>query len=396
MSGVAENGGRGGVRLSLHEWLAAVAVIAAVLLALPQAWRRIDAPADAPNSRVPYRLSGDYWMFERLAARAAAEGAVAVIGDSVIWGHYVSAAETLPAHLGEAAESKAALAEAATTGAPRGAAAASNARPAGAGRAVRFANLGVDGIHPAAMHGLVAYHGRAVAGGRVVLHCNPLWTSSRRHDLTAAKEFAFNHPRLVPQFIPWIPCYRETADGRLAIVVGRYLPWGSWAEHLRVARFGGRDLAGWAVEHPYECPVRQLALELPSADDGPDPPPDARAWTEKGVPAMDADWVPLGESLQWASLRATVDVLRGRGCRVFVLVGPFNEHMLAPASREAYKDMKSAMAAWLRDAGVGCLAPAPLPSSLYADASHPLAEGYRLLAERLGGSEEFQTWLRNE
>jgi len=36
--------------------------------------------------------------------------------------------------------------------------------------------------------------------------------------------------------------------------------------------------------------------------------------------------------------------------------------------------------------------PATLPSGLYADASHPLTEGYELLAKEISGAESFRRW----
>jgi len=40
------------------------------------------------------------------------------------------------------------------------------------------------------------------------------------------------------------------------------------------------------------------------------------------------------------------------------------------------------------------VAPATLPSALYADASHPLTAGYEALAQSLYRDETFQQWLR--
>jgi hypothetical protein len=49
--------------------------------------------------------------------------------------------------------------------------------------------------------------------------------------------------------------------------------------------------------------------------------------------------------------------------------------------------------AWLREHGIPCCAPAALPSELYADASHPLGDGYALLAKRLLEDQSFADWL---
>ena len=345
--------GSNAIRLSARDWALAAALVAAVLVALPLLWERIE-PLDAgPDYRLPYRLSNDYWTYARLCREAAGPDRTLVIGDSVVWGHYVAPRQTLSAHLGALT------------------------RPG------RFANLGVDGIHPAAMAGLVRHYGRAISGCRVLLHCNLLWMSSDRRDLRVDKEFAFNHPRLVPQFDPWIPCYREPIAGRLAITIGRTLPFCGWADHLRIAYWDDLDLPAWTVEHPYACPARAVTLRLPSPDEPPSPAPDARPWTDKGVPRFAPPWVRLADSLQWASFQRTVATLRQRGNRVFVLVGPFNEHMLEPGSLQAYKERTREAEAWFKVEGIPYAIPDPLPSECYADASHPLGDGYRLLAERI-------------
>ena len=75
--------------------------------------------------------------------------------------------------------------------------------------------------------------------------------------------------------------------------------------------------------------------------------------------------------------------------RVFVIVGPFNPHMLKPDSLAAYQKLKGQVAAWLQEQEIPHFVPDPLPSELYADASHPLAEGYRLLAQQLYAHEAF-------
>ncbi|HUU90291.1 MAG TPA: hypothetical protein VM238_03670 [Phycisphaerae bacterium] len=361
--------GSNAVRLSPRQWLVALAIIAAVLIGLPHAWEAVERANIDADYRLPYRLSDDYWTFSRWARAAAVESGrprTLVVGDSVVWGHYVSPSETLSGHL-NACETDA---------------------------LVSYANLGVDGIHPAALAGLLEYYGRAVAGRDVILHSNLLWLSSKRHDLSTRKEFAFNHPWLVPQFVPRIPCYRESADARLAIAVGRHLGFLAWADHVRIAYFDSKDLASWSLEHPYDCPVDAVTLTLPSPDEPPTPLPDARPWTAKGIQTFGPAWVPLDESFQWASFRAAVEVLRRRGCRVFVLVGPFNEHMLEDESLRTYKRMTAEVAAWLEAEGIPYFVPAALPSDLYADASHPLSEGYRLLAKRLLEDKAFRTFMR--
>ena len=351
------------VRLSPREWLAAAAVIAVVLALAPILWERVERFEPGPDYRVPFRLGSDYWHYSRTCRAAAARGRTLVVGDSVVWGHYVAAEDTLSHHLNELAGKE------------------------------RFANLGVDGIHPAALAGLIEHYGGAITDRDVVLHCNLLWMSSKRHDLQSRKEFAFNHPKLVPQLLVRIPCYRESDAGRLAIVVGRHLPFRGWASHLEIAYFDSLGLASWTLEHPYDNPLRRVTLELPSPNEAPSPEPVAEPWTAKGMPRFDAAWVELETSFQWRSLRRAITTLRRRGNRVFVLLGPFNEHMLTEKSLAAYEARKSSIGEWLRENGVPHAIPSPLPSDLYADASHPLGEGYAEVARQLDRDEAFGRFI---
>jgi len=353
------------IRLSPGQWLVAVAIVAAVFVTAPYVWTQVEPFDPGPGYRLPYSLSSDYWLYSRWCGQVAERGATPIIGDSVIWGHYVDTDQTLSHHLSARASDC-------------------------------FANLGVDGIHPAALAGLLDYYAGALRGRAVVLHSNLLWMSSERHDLRTLKEFAFNHPRLVPQFYPDIPCYRESAAGRLAIVIERHLTLAGWLNHLEAAYFGNRSLPTWTVDHPYANPLGAVTLDLPLPDEPPSPRPDARPWTEKRMPPFDAPWVTLDDSLQWRSFRRAVAVLRERGNGVFVLMGPFNEHMLTEGSRAVYQERKREVGRWLAEQGIPHLAAAPLPSEDYADASHPLGRGYARLAERLLGSEAFRRFLAAE
>jgi hypothetical protein len=341
------------VRLSLSQWTLVAVILAVVAVGTPRCWDRIEPLPETQNNRVPFRLGNDYWMFTRYADRAGDPSQTLVIGDSVIWGHYVGKDSTLSAHLNR------------LRGGPR------------------YVNLGVDGIHPAAMAGLIDCYGGSVAGRRVILHCNLLWMSSPRHDLTDDKEFTFNHPSLVPQFRPAIPCYKESLSGRIGNVVGRNVGFLSWAKHLQIAYFDSSDLTSWMLEHPYDNPLRQVTLELPSPDEPPSPPPSTESWTAQRIPKANFRWVDLEKSLQWQSFRRVIEILHRRGNQVFVLVGPFNEHMLLERSLKTYRARKAFVQQWLGEAGIPYHVAEILPSETYADASHPLDNGYSLLAEHL-------------
>ncbi len=346
------------VRLSGRQWLVAATVILAVFVLAPAIWERIERFDLPPDYRIPYALSNDYWLFSRYCRLAASQPKTLVIGDSVIWAQYVRRDQTLPHYLNETAAED------------------------------RFVNMGVDGTHPAALAGLLKHHGRAILGRKVIMHCNLLWTSSKRHDLQIEKEFHFNHPRLVPQFIPRIPCYAASHSEKLGVIVERAVPFLGWTNHLRLAYFDQTDIPSWTLEHPYRNPAKAVTRTLPSpADSSPHEP---IPWTDKGLPQQDFQWVELDTSFQWRCFQRTLATLRQRKNTVFVLVGPFNEHMLTPASAQVYQQRKDQVAAWLRDQGIAHYVPPPLPSEHYGDASHPLAQGYALLAKQLFEDEAFR------
>lgn len=354
------------VRLSPWQWVAAAVSIGVLLWLIPAAWERIEAVPARPEYRVPYPLGNDYWNYARTCRRLVDGEAIVLVGDSVTWGHYVASDQTLSHDLNELSRAGSAEMD----------------RP--------FVNLGLDGVHPAALCGLVEHYGGAIRGRRVILNCNLLWLSSPRHDLSTEKEFAFNHPGLVPQFLPRIPCYRAPLSQKIGIVIGRNVPMLCWADHLRIAYFGGADLANWTLEHPYTSPLAPVTLDLPSPDELPSPRPDARPWSAKGIVRHSPEWVDLDSSIQWQFFRRTVEVLQRRVNEVFVVVGPYNEHMLTAKGLRGYDALKGHVTAWLREEGIPHDVPPALPTDEYADASHPTAAGYRRLAKRLVDREAFR------
>jgi hypothetical protein len=333
-------------------------LMAAFTWSVPRLWTRREAFAPDLDYRLPYELSHDYWLFSRLGARAAREYDVMVLGDSVVWGHYVSPQETLSHYLNQLTHTQ------------------------------DFVNLGIDGIHPVALAGLVKYYGRAITNTKVLLCFNPLWMTSKKHDLQTEKEFSFNHPRLVPQFVPRIACYAKPLSQRIGITLERRSQFLSWITHLKTAYFNNTDLLAWTQAHPYANPL-QHALRRGL----PEPQPDTESvgpWTERSARKQDFPWVELDTSLQWRFFRQTIKLLQNRGNRVFVLFGPFNEHMMQPQSLARYRTLQQGARTWLQAQDVPFYMPKPLPTQHYADASHPLSTGYRLLAEDLSASESFR------
>jgi len=347
------------VRLSLCEWAIAFIIIIGLLYLLPFLWRRVEKIKFDPDYRIPYSLSDDYWMYNRYCRSASFQDKTLIIGDSVVWGHYVTKEQTLSHDLNELERDN------------------------------RFVNMSIDGIHPAAMVGLIKYYGQAISGKNIILHCNLLWMSSKKHDLQIEEEFSFNHPKLVPQFFPKIPCYRQRYADRIAIVMGHKLSFYGWVDHLRIAYFGNMDMYSWTIEHPYENPLCAITLELPSPNEPPSPTPVAEPWTKKRIGEFNPSWVKLDKSFQWNSFKRVIEILESRGNRIFVLVGPFNEHMLTEEGLKTYNEMKIEVETWLEAKKIPHCVSSVLPSEYYADASHPLPDGYAMLAKQLFENKSF-------
>lgn len=350
------------ISLSARQWLVVGVIMATLFLSAPALWKHAEPFEPGPDCRIPYKLGSDYWLYARHADVVSRRQQIPLIGDSVIWGHYVPPGQTLSHYLNETIGSE------------------------------RFANLGLNGTHPAALRGLVEYYAKATSGQPVMLHFNPLWITSAKHDLQTAKEFHFNHPKLVPQFTTKIPCYKASSSDRFQAVIGHHAPFLAWTAHLRIAYFGGTDMQQWTLENPYENPAAILAGGLPVPKNAA--PAAGSSWLDRGAKQRRVAWVDLDSSLQWRFFRDTVERLKTRGSNVFVLVGPFNEHMLDAESAVAYAKIKSQIGAWLQEANVPHLIPSALPSALYADTSHPLAEGYALLARQLLDEPSFQSFAR--
>jgi len=346
------------LRLSGREWLVVAFAFVALIGLGPMLWERVEAFEPGRDYRMPYELSSDYWLYGRYSRQLCHQDKVLLVGDSVVWGHYVPPEQTLSHYLNVGAKDFSPLQ--ATD---------------------RFANLGLDGTHPAALEGLLRYYGPALCGRTIVLHFNPLWMSSAKHDLQTEKEFHFNHPELVSQFAVRIPCYKASFGQRLRIAVRRTIPFSNWVAHLRTTYYAGADLQTWTLEHPYENPLAPLARGLPQP--GGIPEQAAGTWVEKGAKKQDLAWVELDSSLQWRFFQRTLRLLQEQGNNVFVLVGPFNEHMLNESDASAYRTIKGRLDAWFRHNNIPYFVPDPLPAEHYVDASHPIGEGYARMAREL-------------
>jgi hypothetical protein len=339
--------------LSGRQWVGIVLFVAGVAILLPRLWTQFENFSLVPDYRMPRELSDDYWFYERYVGLAAAEHDTLVLGDSVVWGEFVNRHETLSHYLNKQA-----------------------------GRE-RFANIGLNGAHPLALEGLVENYAGAIAGKKVLLQCNPLWLSSLKTDLQHP-DAEVNHARLVAQFAPRIPAYKDEISPRLGVLVERRLAISKWSNHLQQAYYrtdGPNDIPGWTLKHPYENPLAPLRQSLPVPDDKRRE--DSGPWKKRGITPQDYDWIDMDTSLQWPAFQRVVKSLQRRDNQVFVVVGPFNEHMLTPASLERYQKIKGTIAVWLQANAIAYVVPAALASEQYADASHPIAAGYENMAEEL-------------
>ena len=366
------------VRLNLRQWMAAALLVAAVGFLTPQIWEKLERFDTGPDYRIPYDLSKDYWLYARRLRQVVGQNTVVLLGDSVVWGEYVLPDGTLSHFLNQES-----------------------------GSTNRFINGGLNGLFPLAEEGLVTYYSRALRNQKVILQCNLLWMTSPKADLSTTKEEQFNHARLVPQFVPAIPCYKADANERLSAIVQREVGFLAWVNHLQNAYFDQKSILSWTLEddggspprypNAWRNPLSQITLRVPSAPNN-DPQrgpasPRHKAWSDHGQGTVQFEWVDLTASLQWRAFQRVVRTLRERGNEVFVVLGPFNEHMMTEENRVGFHQLRDGVAAWLTENHIPHLVPDTLPSALYADASHPLTQGYELLAKRMLEDAGFRRWL---
>jgi len=67
-----------------------------------------------------------------------------------------------------------------------------------------------------------------------------------------------------------------------------------------------------------------------------------------------------------------------------IVINPLNEYMMTADSRKVYVALREQMQTELSAAGWKVITPALLPSGEYADASHPLSDGYKRMADEIG------------
>lgn len=333
-----------GLVLKPRELVVTAAVVLVLTLAvLPYCWRKYSNTEIPRNFRLAEKLRDDYYGYRTVAEAVCEKHPAVFIGDSVIWGMYVDNDHTLPALVN---------------------------RKLGKDE---VGNLAVDGLHPIAMETLVRDCGGDIRGKRVYLYWNPLWMNKPLYDLSGQEEFSINHPGLLPQFDPSFKSYRANFGDRFSAFLEQKLLFAAWLRHFRAAYCANKDVkkviaAGEKLAH-YDPTEREKTKN--GTDD----------WKKSGVNKQDWPWVSIDRSRQYAAFRRVIELLRKRGNEVTVVLGTVNPHMQTPGSLERYRKLREEVKADLTKAGVAFIDLPELESKDYADASHPLAAGYRKLAD---------------
>ena len=200
----------------------AFSVLLLAAAVLPFALPLTDTSVFTGNYRIPYNMGDDYFLYNRFSKHVESGNSIPVIGDSVIWGHYTDNSHTLPAYLNAIS------------------------------RGPKFTNMGLDGIHPAAMNGLIDLYSAGFKNRKIILGINLLWMSSPRHDLTGPVNSEINHKPLLPQLSVDIPSYQPSFEERLSALITRSLPVFAWIDHIRLTRFAGKSFYSWTIDNPHK------------------------------------------------------------------------------------------------------------------------------------------------
>ncbi len=340
------------LRLSGRELIVTALIVFPVFFfLLPFVWGLCENISADKNFRLAYDYRDDYWIYRQWAEKAVKKYPFIFLGDSVIWGMYVDNNNTLPAQINRKLHRDEA------------------------------ANLAIDGLHSLALEGLLEYYSGSIKNKKVVLHYNPLWMNSRKYDLSGKEELRVNHPRLIPQFSPRLKCYTESFGNRMAIWRERNIPFFSLLNHVRVAFFDNEEFSRWIIDHPYANPFAALSMNFPAGEK--EKTGSTIDWTQKGIPKQDWDWLMPDESLQWQAFTRNVEKLRQSGNELLVIVGPINPYLLSDKSLKRYRKLQKRICEWLQNENIKYYLAPDMPSNTYADASHPLASGYELIADGL-------------
>ena len=348
--------------LSPAEWLWLAAIVAGALALFSVCWQRGEKLTYAADYRLPWEKANDYYLFSRWARHAAGEYRAFVMGDSVIWGQEVRNDETIAHYLNQEA------------GAPV------------------FANLGMDGLHPVAMDGLIRHYGARLRNRPILLQFNPTWMRNPYYDLQGDWTDFF-HSGLVPQFWPRIACYHATGEARLSTTITRTFHFFDLVQHVASGAFGSLSAPQWMLKNPYRSPLTAMKPQPPALDVRS--PGRGRSWNFRSRPPDDSPWLACGESLQWKYFVMAVKRLESRGNKVLVLMSPCNTYVLTPGSRDRALRVIREVQSRFDAMGIRYVTVDDIPSECFADEyGHLLKDGHIRLAASLSTNSVFRVWLK--
>ena len=101
------------------------------------------------------------------------------------------------------------------------------------------------------------------------------------------------------------------------------------------------------------------------------------------IPVQHWEWVQLTGSRQWRALTDTAKLLKSRGNDVTIMIGGINPGLLDKQTLSGLRKLRTEAAKLLSQENIPSITLPELDAALYADASHPLGDGYALLAADL-------------
>lgn len=355
--------GTAATSLRCGAWMLIVAGLVGMACVLPWHFGRSMRMEVRSDFRIHKSMREDYFTWGHVARNAAAHPVVLLLGDSAMWGPFVRHDETFSAALRRQCSSQ------------------------------NVVNLGLEGLHPIAMKTLVASAKSVFRKRDILLYFNPIWLNTRESDMQEAGTATSQHPVLLPQFSRDFPAYSAPLEKRLSRWMEQSLPVSRTLSHIRLSRYENKGLGAWMVESPRANPLMPLFQSISVAE--PDAyRPDTRSWQERHLSVQDWQWLQPKESRQWACFLDIVISLKKQDNRVFVILGTINPHILTEPSRERLRELRQSATQRLQEMAVPFALASDLPENQYADASHPLAEGYAIMAKEICINPQFVEWMR--
>jgi len=323
----------------------------------PFAIKFIDKDDFTANYRIPYPMGEDYYLFSHYSAAVTGSKKIPFFGDSVIWGHYAKKDKTLTSCINRIQGDEI------------------------------FANMGIDGIHPAALYGLVKKYSESIKNRDIVVGINLLWMSSPRHDLSGEVNNEINHKKLLPQLSKTIPAYGANIEERISSFINRELTFFSWVNHIKMTRFADFSFYRWTIDNPDKNILaffkkKKTLYAVPEY------------MRQDNLPLQNISWIKPKDSIQWNYVKKTMDLLQSRNNRVIAYITPYNTYTLTPESHKQYREILKTIIRELEATGITTLTGITPEKNYFADASHTGEAGYEILARDLLKNSLFNSIIR--